>query len=81
MKRRPQVSHNYSSKYKNIVYKSLEVGGAVGKKCKTWAEAGSCGVEQVEQYTYEDGSVSTVEGRCVSWYMEGIFALLRCYTA
>ena len=47
--------------------------GGSWKKCKTWAEAGSCGAEQMEQYTYEDGSDSTVEGRCVSWYMEEMF--------
>lgn len=77
MKQKPQVSHNYSSRYKNIVYKSLGVGCSWEKKCKTWTEAGSCGAEQMEQYTYEDGS----DSRCVSWCMEEMFVLLRCYTA
>ena len=46
---------------------------AVGKNAKHGQKQGA---EQMEQYTYEDGSDSTVEGRCMSWYMEEM--LLFC---
>ena len=35
----------------------------------------------MEQYTHEDGSDTTIEVRCVSLYMEEMFALLRYYAA